>query len=394
MNKRNYEIDRLRGIAGILVIFNHFSRVYFPSLTPNYSAFGTALIDVFAIVSGYLISCITVEKIDALKTDKNTLVTFIKSYYIRRIFRIYPMLLVVFAFVLICSILVSNTNYFATPADTLQAGVYLLTYTYNYYFYSPHYSLALAPCWSLAFEEQFYLLFPFFIIFTKNSRQRVLILFGSLLFVTFIARPITMHYYPVSGLFFSQTRLDSLIYGCLIYYITKQPWYDAIKISGSAYPGLSGLIMIFLTLVLVSIMSLEFSISTAFAIGNLLAFIIVIAAVFDQNIYLFPSYIHKCLTAIGLRVYSLYLIHYPIFLLTKAFCDHWNFSEPLYYRIYAIFALLLTVIATEILYKLVEEPFVEKGRILSVQIVKDKLRKNIDSGINQGSLDTKKQEFA
>jgi len=351
-------------------------------------------VDLFGIISGYLISTITVKKIDQLKAEKFKLILFIKAYFVRRFFRIYPVAIVVFIFVLICSVVSTNTKYFSTPANTLEAGMHLLTYTFNYYFMEAYHSVALAPCWFLTFEVQFYILFPFFIFFTKNSRQRIIILLGLLFFSTFIARPLTMYYFPVSGLFFTQTRCDSVIYGCLIYYLTTQPWFEAMKISSTGNAMLRSSVMIFLIMVLTSIMSMSFSISTAFAIGNILACIIVIPVIFNRNVLVFPLFLQQGLTAVGIRVYSWYLIHYPIFLLTKECWDYFNYSSEIFLRAYSIFVLLLAVLATEILYRLVEKPSIEKGRVVSAQIVSDTPVGYVDILIDQDLLSKKSKDFA
>jgi peptidoglycan/LPS O-acetylase OafA/YrhL len=371
MNKRNVEVDRLRAIAIILIAYCHFGRLYFPSIIRLNMQYGTALVEIFFVISGYVISTIVVQKIDQFKSVSSELAVNIKAFYIRRICRVYPAAWIVFLFVLISSYYFNSGEAFSTPINTIEAGVYLATSTFNYFFVDHYHSLALAPYWTLAIEEQFYFLFPLFILLTRNNRQRIFILIGTLLAITFIVRPLTMHYYPIQGFFFSQTRCDGLIYGCLIYHLTQQPWLDAIKLPLRGNKFLRCTFVVLLVTLLVALTAIDISTNVIIPLGAILASILVILASFEREIIVFPLLLQKWLDIIGVRSYSLYLIHMPIFLLAK---ELWNESSQLSSSLpinNSLFALCLLILATEILYRLVEKPTLQMSRRISKKINDD-----------------------
>ncbi len=394
MYYRNHEIDCLRGVVILFIVVSHLWRIYFPWVLSTAPVFGTLLIDLMSIISGFLISCITVKKIDQLKADKTNLALFIKAYFVRRICRIYPVATTVLLLVLLCSFVMTNSKYFSMPGNILEAGVYIMTYTFNYYFTSVDLGEALAPCWSLSFEEQFYIIFPLFLLLTKNNHQRIIVLTGLLFFVTFIARPLTFYYYPIKGIFFSQARCDSLIYGCLLYHATKQPWFEVLKISQKGNGILRTTVMMLLLIITTSITTLSFSMNAAFTIGNMVPLAIAIPVILNCNVLVFPTLIYKGLLALGVRVYSGYLIHFPIILLTKEIWDRSNYSSFVSLPVYSFLVLLLVGVATELLYRLVEKPGIEKGKIISDRILQGNLPANINILSNQDVSLSKDKDFA
>lgn len=368
MNRRNVEVDRLRAIAIILIAYCHFGRFYFPSIISLNQQYGTTLAEIFFVISGYVISSIVVHKIDQFKSVSSELAVNIKAFYIRRICRVYPAAWSVFFLVLMCSYYFYGSESFSSPANTMEAGIYLATNTFNYFFVDNYHSLALAPYWTLAIEEQFYFLFPIFILLTRTNRQRIYILIGTLLAITFIFRPLTMHYYPIQGLFFSQTRCDGIIYGCLIYYLTQQPWLNAIKLPLRGNKLLRCTLVVLLVLLLMGLTIIDISTNVMIPLATILASILVVLASFEREIIVFPSVLQKLLDIIAIRSYSLYLIHVPVFLFSK---ELWTQSSQLSASLYidnSLFALCMLILATEILYRLVEKPTLHMSRRISKKI--------------------------
>lgn len=207
LTKRNLEIDRLRAIAILIVLYAHFCIMFFPQGTVLKLMAGTSMLDLSFTISGFVISSILVSQIDNLKSKAELLVVFIKAFYLRRICRIYPPALVIFVASFIGSFIIGG-SLFSTPGNTLAAGGYILTYTFNYYFLDKYHGLALSPYWTLVIEEQFYLLFPLFLILTRNNVQRVWLSVAMLVLITFVIRPVSLYYYKGPAIFFSQVRFD------------------------------------------------------------------------------------------------------------------------------------------------------------------------------------------
>jgi peptidoglycan/LPS O-acetylase OafA/YrhL len=155
--RRIPELDALRGIAILLVLVHHteFAVLYAPELT-RLMWLG---VDLFFVLSGFLITEILLRK----PKDRG----FILNFYARRALRIWPpyYLLVLFVWL------------FGTPlfGSSLQgrALVHYLTFTQNVSFAPMELAFhpALQSTWSLAVEEQFYLLWP---PLTLGFRRRAL----------------------------------------------------------------------------------------------------------------------------------------------------------------------------------------------------------------------------
>ncbi len=145
--ERIVELDGLRGIACLLVLAYH--------IMPHRLPWGWIAVDLFFVLSGYLITGIILN----FHQEKH----FLFQFYMRRGLRIWP---IYFASVLI----VAAAAPFL-PRPVVPAGLpYLLTYTQNLPLYwsgrVPNFCAYLDHTWSLAIEEQFYLLWPALLMLT------------------------------------------------------------------------------------------------------------------------------------------------------------------------------------------------------------------------------------
>ena len=154
--KQNYypSLNGLRGLAIILVVCDHLhgtGRYY--TLFFN----GSLGVNIFFVLSGFLITAICLKEID--RTGKLSL----KSFYTRRFLRIFP---VAYLYLFVVFIL----NYFfklEIPGfQFFGAMFYVMDLNY---FREHQYTWAVEHYWSLAVEEQFYIIFPF--ILQKNVRR-------------------------------------------------------------------------------------------------------------------------------------------------------------------------------------------------------------------------------
>jgi len=164
------EIDGLRTISVFAVIIYHANFILF-----GHSLFqgGFIGVDIFFVISGYLITTLILKEI--YKTNQFSF----KYFYERRIRRILPVLLFV-------TIITSIISYFILlPSSLIDFGKSILgviSFGSNFYFwitgsvYGEESELLkpLLHTWSLSIEEQFYILFPIFlIIIIKNIGNRI-----------------------------------------------------------------------------------------------------------------------------------------------------------------------------------------------------------------------------
>jgi peptidoglycan/LPS O-acetylase OafA/YrhL len=148
-NRYYPEIDGLRAVAVILVILYHF----------GYSDFtgGFVGVDVFFVISGYLITGLLIDSPAHHGVG-------VAAFYIRRIKRLAPALLFFLLVCLACGYaLLSPGDYTSLAASSLFASVGASNFYFFYhtgYFDPSAQSLPLLHTWSLAIEEQFYLVWP------------------------------------------------------------------------------------------------------------------------------------------------------------------------------------------------------------------------------------------
>ncbi|MFV8250663.1 acyltransferase family protein [Bdellovibrio bacteriovorus] len=147
------EIDGLRAVAVLAVIVFHFSSNWLPG--------GFTGVDIFFVLSGYLITTISCREIDAGRFS-------IGSFYLRRIKRILPPLYAVLGVVVVVGAFLLTAKDFSYLRSSLN---YIVLFISNIYFsgagdyFAPNASeMPLLHTWSLAVEEQFYFVWPVLLV--------------------------------------------------------------------------------------------------------------------------------------------------------------------------------------------------------------------------------------
>lgn len=137
-------LDFIRAFAVTFVIIHH----WFPDFLPGMD-WGTLGVDIFFFLSGFLI---TTGLIRDLKQPAGEI---LKNFYARRTLRIFPLYYAVILFLVIVGIIKSEWPWF-------------VTYTSNHYFYNHGWQGTTSHFWSLAVEEQFYLVWPLLVIIFRK----------------------------------------------------------------------------------------------------------------------------------------------------------------------------------------------------------------------------------
>lgn len=151
------QLDSLRAIAVILVIVSHWVPVKYLILPT-----GSIGVDIFFVLSGFLISKILIDNrnnANELDIPKSSV---LKKFYLRRTLRIFPIY-----YLTIFALLIFSTS---TATNLKSSFFYFLTYTSNFYFFHHQtWDGMLSHLWSLAVEEQFYLIWPWIILFSNKK---------------------------------------------------------------------------------------------------------------------------------------------------------------------------------------------------------------------------------
>ncbi|MBO8244219.1 acyltransferase [Prochlorococcus marinus XMU1411] len=167
-------IDGLRAFSVISVVLFHA----LPDIFPN-AYIG---VDYFLVISGYVIS----KKYIFTENDFNFI-----NFWKRRIIRLYPQLLICILICTFFSLFIMSPNllenFFQSCVATLLAANNILLALTSGYWGTANELKPLYTTWSLALEEQFYLLLSlFFVLFDFKKRKKLVFLFGFILFITSI----------------------------------------------------------------------------------------------------------------------------------------------------------------------------------------------------------------
>jgi len=214
LDEYRLDIDGLRAVAVLAVIVNHFSSSILPA--------GNLGVDLFFVISGYVITA-------SLSRAKSTsLKGFLASFYAKRAKRLLPALV---ACVIPSAILICLFN--PWPQGDIKTGITALFGLSNIWLYlqDTNYfgqSAALnvfTQTWSLGVEEQFYLLFPFFVWFSGLSQQlaarrgarNLALIIIPLLLVSVVLFVVFARSNPAASFYLVSSRFWELAAGCLAY---------------------------------------------------------------------------------------------------------------------------------------------------------------------------------
>jgi peptidoglycan/LPS O-acetylase OafA/YrhL len=211
-------LDHLRAFAILFVLLFHYGKIFkHPEWAENIGKFGWTGVDLFFVLSGFLIASQLFQQIN---TGQNI---SLKAFYTKRFFRIIPAYLVVLAL------------YFLFPylreRESLPPLWKFLTFTQNLNL-NTHSQFTFSHVWSLCIEEQFYLLFPILLLFFIKIKQvhRGYILLITLSIIGLLIRMYWWNkldilfedstnfiYYWYSRIYFpTYNRLDGLLVGVAI----------------------------------------------------------------------------------------------------------------------------------------------------------------------------------
>ena len=173
------DIDGLRAVAVLSVIAFHVKFSAFPG--------GYIGVDVFFVISGYLIGSIILEEVRAGRFS-------LLAFYERRVRRIFPALAALLILLSVPAYLYLLPNELTAYGGSVLAATFSVSNFYfllhTGYFAAPAYYLPLLHTWSLAIEEQFYIFLPLFILLLHRLVPRLLpLLLLAATILSFVALP-------------------------------------------------------------------------------------------------------------------------------------------------------------------------------------------------------------
>lgn len=305
--KYRREIDGLRAVAVLPVIFFHADIRGFSG--------GFVGVDVFFVISGYLITTLI------LAEKQNDVFTLI-GFYERRIRRILPALLLVMLICLPFAWLWMPQNEMKDFSESLIA-IFIFSSNILFWKKSGYFATAtelnpLIHTWSLSVEEQYYLLFPIFLIMTWRLGKRcVVCIFTVMLIASLAGAQWGSYHRPTSTFFLLPTRGWELLIGTLLaFYLSNNVNKKiVIKTRGQSILALVGIFLIFYAV-------LMFDKDTPFPslftlIPTLGAALVILFATPSTLVGKLLS--SKPFVGVGLISYSAYLWHQPLFAFARLY---------------------------------------------------------------------------
>ncbi len=200
-----HDIDGLRAIAVLAVVAYH---LHLPFISGGFVG-----VDIFFVLSGFLITRILIKEL-----SDNTY--SISRFYVRRIRRILPLLFLVLASVLIAGYFVYLPHEFELIGKSAVATVLfssnILFWNISGYFASSAELNPLLHTWSLAVEEQFYIVFPLLLSFFWRYKSWCKPLFIAVFFLSLVLSLMTVYSSPTPTFYLLPTRAWELMAGSLI----------------------------------------------------------------------------------------------------------------------------------------------------------------------------------
>lgn len=347
-----HEIDGLRAIAILPIFIFHLDKEILPG--------GYLGVDIFFVISGYLITSIILKDINQFS---------IIHFFNRRVRRILPPLLVLLILTYIFfSFILINEDY-----KEFKNSIFSSSFFYSNFFFwrnSGYFEVTselkpLLHTWSLSIEEQFYLVFPLIILFlfkiTKNKNKFLNWFFITVLIVILLSF-LSIYFLPFlknTSFFLTHSRVWELLIGSLSAILIQK--YNFNKYSFFLRYKFDYIFFILLV-------SLFFIDSNDYHPGliTLLATILVSFLIYlsESSLYLKKILTNKFLIFIGLMSYSLYLYHWPIIVFMKYFTFiDFNSLDVKIISIFLIFTL------SYLSFEFIEKPFRSEQIINSKKLI-------------------------
>ncbi|UVE17947.1 acyltransferase [Pseudomonas sp. LS44] len=364
---KNMEIEYLRAVAIGLTLLSHL-----PNLLPFHQELLNSLfriympwtgVDLFFCISGYVVSKAYLDSFDQHRQQGRFWLAA-QSFWIRRIYRLLPTAWLWVLIPLVLSICFNESKAFGTWYENLQSITAVITFSGNL---ANQYNMILGPnsvYWSLALEEQFYFIFPLFLLLVTTVRWRVAIL---LLLIAvqfcFDRNPFANSVTAMAASF----RLDAMMWGILICLFSRTATYrqfEPVFLSNSPLKvlGLNLLLLYMLGAISAQMMAAPIAVGLIAMVSAMLVFM----ASFNSGYIMSVPLVSPALEWLGSRSYGIYVIHFPAYRISQEIWHRYAQNNNIGFNGGLTMELLLTaaffiIVLSELNYRLIEQPLRKKG---------------------------------
>ena len=374
-NKSKYlpSIDSLRALAVLAVIIYHVDVNYLPG--------GFLGVDLFFVLSGYLISSLIIKEF------RKTGTVNLYNFYIRRARRLLPAVYFMITVGLVVMVLFNEVLLRKSHLDAIFGYIYSSNWWYIFhkldYFDSFGAQSPFKHLWSLAIEEQFYMIFPLLFLLVNGKKKskdgtyklnkNFLYVVLGLILVSLIAHILLFDINNISRIYFgTDTRAFSLLVGVVgaILYPMERLHSKVTPQQNMIYSVVS--LASIATLITVMVYTSEYNTwlyRGGFLLVAILGLIVIISSG-KQHTLMSKLLSFKPIVFIGKISYSLYLWHFPILVLTTPVSEIGNPNI-----IFVILRVILTFILATASYVFVETPIRKLGFKNYINVIFKKLKK-------------------
>ena len=347
----------LRAVAALSVVLYHIrgtaeSYSYNPKIVSLLGNLGSSGVDIFFVISGYLISSLIYREIKETKTFS------FKNFYERRARRILPALFVV----ILVSIPFAWKYILPTSfVDYAKSILYSIGFGSNFYFYFSGQlygteSGLLKPLlhtWSLSIEEQYYIIFPLlFFVICNYFKNRIIIIISIIILLSLIFSEYLTDANASLNFYILLSRAWELLLGTLLF-LLESFRKKKVNIYNNLYI-LIGLILIVSSFFLFEDSNGHPNVKSLYPIMG----VVLVIYFSSAEVFMTKLLSNKIMVGVGLISYSLYLWHYPIF----AFSRISYFTKGIFDN--GIVGLVIIILSL-LTYFFIEKPFRSKKKINS-----------------------------
>ena len=374
-NKSKYlpSIDSLRALAVLAVIIYHVDVNYLPG--------GFLGVDLFFVLSGYLISSLIIKEF------RKTGTVNLYNFYIRRARRLLPAVYFMITIGLVVMVLFNEVLLRKSHLDAIFGYIYSSNWWYIFhkldYFDSFGAQSPFKHLWSLAIEEQFYMIFPLLFLLVNRKKKskdgtyklnkNFLYVVLGLILVSLIAHILLFDINNISRIYFgTDTRAFSLLVGVVgaILYPMERLHSKVTPQQNMIYSVVS--LASIATLITVMVYTSEYNTwlyRGGFLLVAILGLIVIISSG-KQHTLMSKLLSFKPIVFIGKISYSLYLWHFPILVLTTPVSEIGNPNI-----FFVILRIVLTFAVAIVSYVFVETPIRKLGFKNYINVIFKKLKK-------------------
>ncbi len=332
------EVDGLRAVAVLGVLLFHFELFGLGG--------GFTGVDIFFVISGFLITQI-------IQTELNNHTFSLRSFYIRRIRRLFPALCLIWGLTLIFGFLLFTPGHYTRLSEALFSSILSVSNLFFWheagYFDTSANFKPLLHTWSLSVEEQFYLVWPITLIglsrFKKTGKSFTVIIITGLLSLIFAEKWLDID--PSAAFYLTPFRIIEFVLGALLSLVIQHRPRQKLILEPFMILGLSCILYSFFL----------YSETTPFpGLYSLLPTVGAALVIYcGGDTYSGLIVRNPVAVRVGLISYSLYLVHWPLLIFYK----YWHYKDIELSEKYLLF--FTSFIIAYLSYRFIEIPF-RKGK--------------------------------